>query len=71
MNKNSWIFSATGANGYFISRFEQFILDDGIVDLCFEAVEEAVLADGLIGFRSFDHSFVVFAYFTLKFGHSW
>jgi hypothetical protein len=70
MYENSRIFASTCANSNPFSRFEEFILCDGLMDFCFEAVEKAMLADGLLCLGSFDHGLVGFACLALEFGHS-
>lgn len=40
-----------------ISRFEQFRLGDRVVDLRFEYIEEAILANLLASLWAFDHGF--------------
>ena len=69
MSNNSGIFSSTCADGDFISRFEQIVVDDGLMDFKLEGLEEALLADGLEVFGSFDEGLLVVAGGADEFRH--
>jgi len=58
MYEYSWIFASTGSYRDFLSRFEQLVIDYGLVYFWLESSEEAVLADRLLSFGSLDECFL-------------
>ncbi len=69
MCKYSWIFASTGSDRDFLSWFEKLIIDYRLVYFWLKSSEEAVLADRLLCFGSFDECFLNFACLTNEFGH--
>lgn len=69
MHENSGVFASAGADSDLFTGFEELILCDSLVNFCFEAVEKAMLADGLLCLGSFDHGLVDLACVAEEFGH--
>ena len=63
------VFASTSADCYLFARLEQLILDYRLMDLSLEAVEEALLADRLLVFRTLDHSAIGGAHFAQRLRH--
>ena len=67
MIENCGIFSSTCSDSYLLSWFEEIVFHDCLVGLKLEALEEALLANGLLSFRALYHCFSGGTDFTKRF----
>lgn len=69
MHDNRGILPTAGSDRYFITFFEEFIIDDSLMNLVLEALEKTFLANRLQVFRSLNECFFLFAHIAKKLSH--